>query len=120
LEQTTFYGRTADFIFAILFGCSLLLGLSALFSLPILGMGLIMMIIYIWSRKNPDQQMSFMFGIRFQSFYLPWVLMGFNLLMGGFPLTELLGVLVGHVYFFLDSVYPATGGPRYLQTPQIL
>ena len=55
---------------------------------PILGMSLIMMLIYIWSRKNPNLTMSFMFGIRFQSFYFPWVLVVFSILMGGLPIAE--------------------------------
>jgi hypothetical protein len=41
---------------------------------PILGMGLIVSLIYYWSRKNPDVEMSLMFGIRFKSIYFPWVL----------------------------------------------
>ncbi len=34
--------------------------------LPLLGMGLIMMVIYYWSRKNPNVVVSFMFGLKFQ------------------------------------------------------
>jgi hypothetical protein len=88
LEQTTFFGRTADFVFMILFGAALLLPISFFLNLPVLGMSLIMMIIYVWSRKNPNVTMSFMFGLRFQSFYFPWVLVGFNVLMGGMPIAE--------------------------------
>ncbi|KAJ3204297.1 hypothetical protein HK099_001201, partial [Clydaea vesicula] len=32
-----------------------------------------------------------------------------------------IGIIVGHLYFFLDKVYPATnGGQRLLNTPQWL
>jgi len=88
--------------------------------MPILGMSLIMLILYVWSRKNPNLPMTFMFGIRFQSFYFPWVLVGFSVLMGGFPLPELMGILVGHVYYYLEDIYPNTGGSRLLKTPQLL
>jgi hypothetical protein len=63
------------------------------FGYPILSMGLIMMIIYYWSRKNPDGIITFMFGIKFQAVYLPWVLMGFTVLLGGVPILELFGVV---------------------------
>jgi Derlin-2/3 len=43
-----------------------------------------------------------------------------TVLMGGSPLPELIGILVGHIYFFLDEIYPNTGGPRLIKTPQIL
>ena len=32
----------------------------------VLAMGLIMVIVYVWSRKNPEVSMTFMFGIRFK------------------------------------------------------
>jgi len=120
LEQTMFFGKTADYVYFLGVGSLLLLVIAFFLNLPILGMSLIMMIIYLWSRKNPNVVMSFMFGIRFQSFYFPWVLVIFNVLLGGFPLSELMGIIVGHVYFFLEDIYPATGGPRLLKTPNFL
>jgi len=119
LEQTTFSGRTADFVFCLLFGSGVLLVAGWLLQLPILAMSLIMMIIYIWSRKNPNINMSFMFGIQFLSFYFPWVLVAFNFLMGGMPIAEIVGIVVGHVYYFLEDIYPLTSGRRLLKTPQI-
>jgi len=120
LEQETFAGRTADYVFFLLFGCTILLVVGFFMSLPILGMAMIMMLIYLWSRKNPNITMSFLFGIQFQSFYFPWVLVGFNVLMGGFPMVELLGIIVGHLYYFLEDIYPRTGGVQLLKTPQFM
>jgi hypothetical protein len=37
--------------------------------------------------------MTFMFGFQFKSVYLPWVLIGFNFLVGGFPLLDILGAV---------------------------
>jgi hypothetical protein len=31
-----------------------------------------------------------------------------------------MGILVGHVYFYLEDIHPATGGSRILKTPQFL
>jgi len=121
LEQTTFANRTADYVWMLLISSGLLLVIGGFLKVSLLGMGLIMAIIYLWSRKFPDQQMSFMFGIRFKSAYFPWVLIGFNFLMGGFPLLEIVGVVIGHVYFYFEDIYPlATGGRRFLTTPQFL
>jgi Derlin-2/3 len=83
-------------------------------------MGLIMSIIYLWSRKHPPITMSFLFGIQFPSFYFPWALVAFNVLLGGFPLTELMGILVGHIYYFFEEIYPATSGIRLLKTPKFM
>ncbi|RKO89458.1 hypothetical protein BDK51DRAFT_40926 [Blyttiomyces helicus] len=38
-----------------------------------------------------------------------------------FPISKLVGIAVGHSYYFLDKIYPAAnGGRRILYTPQIL
>jgi derlin-1 len=52
---------------------------------------------------------------------LPWVLVGFNLIVKGGGFMELLGIAVGHIYFFLMFKYPQDfNGVQLLQTPQIL
>ena len=33
-----------------------------------------------------------------QAFWLPWALMGFTMVMGGSPMPDLFGILVGHLY----------------------
>jgi len=120
LEVGTFLNRPADYLFMLLFGGFFLYLIGLYFQMFTLGMGLIMMILYVWSRKNPNVDMSFFFGLRFKSAYFPWVLMGFSLLMGGFPMAEIIGVIVGHIYFYLEDIYPLTGGRRLLHTPQFL
>jgi len=119
LEQTTFNGRTADYVFCLSFGALALLVIGWILHLPLLAMSLIMMIIYIWSRKNPNINMSFMFGIQFLSFYFPWVLVAFNFLLGGIPIPEIVGIVVGHIYYFLEDIYPLTSGRRLLKTPDV-
>lgn len=53
--------------------------------------------------------------------YLPWVLVAFNAILRGGGLHELIGILIGHTYFFLAFKYPQEhGGASYLQTPQFL
>jgi hypothetical protein len=58
--------------------------------------------------------------ISFPSVYFPWVLIGFRLLVGESPIDEIIGVIIGHAYFFLSDVYPLQSGRRYLNTPQFL
>ena len=44
--------------------------------------------------------------------YLPWVLLCFSLLMGNPVETDLMGIMVGHIYFFFDRVYPKVADVR--------
>lgn len=63
-------------------------------------------------------RMNFFGLLNFQAPYLPWVLLGFSLLLGNAVLVDLMGIAVGHVYYFLEDVFPnQPSGFRILQTP---
>uniref|UniRef100_A0A8U7NB12 Derlin n=6 Tax=Passeriformes TaxID=9126 RepID=A0A8U7NB12_CORMO len=121
LEEGSFRGRTADFVFMFLFG-GLLMTLFGLFvNLVFLGQAFTIMLVYIWSRRNPYVRMNFFGLLIFQAPFLPWVLMGFSLLLGNSIIVDLLGIAVGHIYFFLEDVFPnQPGGGRLLRTPSVL
>ena len=64
--------------------------------------------------------MSFLGLFTFRAPFLPWVLLGFSVLLGNSPSVDLMGIAVGHLYFFLDDVYPYTRagrGRRPLRSP---
>jgi Derlin-2/3 len=42
----------------------------------------------------------------FQAPYLPWVLLGFSVLLGNAFSVDLIGMAVGHLYYFLEDVFP--------------
>jgi Derlin-2/3 len=65
-----------------------------------LGSALSSTLIYIWSRKNPDTMLSFLGLLVFKAPYLPWVLLGFSVVMHGtIPKDEMCGIVVGHSTF---------------------
>ena len=56
-----------------------------------------------------------------QAPYLPWVLLGFSFLLNNSVMVDLLGIVVGHTYYFLEDVFPnRSGGVRILRTPHVL
>uniref|UniRef100_A0A8C9HVI5 Derlin n=1 Tax=Piliocolobus tephrosceles TaxID=591936 RepID=A0A8C9HVI5_9PRIM len=121
LEEGSFRGRTADFVFMFLFGGVLMTLLGFLGSLFFLGQALMAMLVYVWSRRSPRVRVNFFGLFTFQAPFLPWVLMGFSLLLGNSILVDLLGIAVGHIYYFLEDVFPnQPGGKRLLLTPGFL
>lgn len=53
--------------------------------------------------------------------YLPWILFAMSFIMDHDGLPELVGILSGHLYFFLKFKYPQEfGGPSLLNTPALL
>jgi len=120
LETNQFQGRKADFLFMLLFGAVFLLLIGMWFPFQILGRGVIFMMLYYWSRKNEEVPMSFFGVINFKGIYLPWFLIGLNMLLGGSPWRELAGILVGHLYFYLFELYPLGSGHHIIRTPAFL
>ncbi|KAM7420307.1 hypothetical protein PAMA_014832 [Pampus argenteus] len=121
LETGVFDGRPADYIFMLLFNwlCIVITGL--LMNMQLLMISLIASIVYVWAQFNKDMIVTFWFGTRFKAQYLPWVMMGFNFIVRGSLVDELVGNLVGHLYFFLMFKYPVDlGGRSFLTTPEFL
>ncbi|KAH7852217.1 hypothetical protein Vadar_021892 [Vaccinium darrowii] len=108
LENGPFQRRTADFLWMMLFGAFTLLALSAtpwLWS-PFLGVSLVFMLLYVWSREFPDAQISF-YGL-------------VTLKASLFSLkrrVDLLGIIAGHLFYFLTVLHPLAGGTNILKTP---
>lgn len=63
-------------------------------SLVFLGQAFTIMLVYVWSRRNPNVRMNFFGLLNFQAPFLPWVLMGFSLLLGNSIIVDLLGTVL--------------------------
>jgi len=122
LEEGSFRGRTADFIWMIFLGGMALLLLSPLTGMHFLGSSLTFMMVYIWARRNPFIRMSFLGLFTFTAPYLPWVLLAFSTLLGNDALVDCVGIGVGHVYYFLEDVYPmmTPRRTRLVRTPKVV
>jgi Derlin-2/3 len=112
-------GPSSDFAYMLLIGSCLLWVVAYFMGMALVGPSLVFMIIYVWSRKNEDSPMGF-FGFSFKGLYLPWVLMAIGILMGNDPTGDLIGIGVGHTYFFLLKIVPATYGTTVIKTPDFL
>ncbi|XP_015602202.1 derlin-1 [Cephus cinctus] len=121
LERGEFDGRPADYFFMLLFNwiCCVVAGLLGNFELLMDPM--ILSVLYVWCQLNKDTIVNFWFGTQFKAMYLPWVLFAFNMIIAGGGMLELVGILVGHLYFFLKFKFPQEfGGRDLLSTPVFL
>ncbi|PKA65322.1 Derlin-1 [Apostasia shenzhenica] len=119
LEKGPFDKRTADFLWMMLFGASSLLVLSAVpwLSFPFLGISLVFMLLYVWSREFPHAQINIYGLVTLKAFYLPWTMLALDVLFGSSPLPDLMGIIAGHLYYFLTVLHPLAGGKNILKTP---
>lgn len=127
LESQTFQFDPAECLLMYLFGGGSVLAVSLL--CEVLGVGIkfvfnagsiIFMLLYVWSRNFPESQVSIYGLFTVMAFHVPFVFVGIQFMLGGIPWSSILGVVVGHLYFYLTVLYPAIGGPRLLRPPLFL
>ena len=63
--------------------------------LRFLGTSLTFMMVYVWGRRNAHVTLSFLGVFNFTAPYLPWVLLGFSVVLRSSPVVDLLGMAVG-------------------------
>ncbi|KAH0871376.1 hypothetical protein HID58_078398 [Brassica napus] len=66
----------------------------------------------LWSREFPNANIS-LYGLvnlklLHMAFYLPWAMLA----------LDLLGIIAGHLYYFLTVLRPLATGKNYLKTPK--
>jgi len=121
LEESSFRGKTSDFVMMFFFGGVMTLLIAYFANLIFLGHAFTLMLVYVWSRRNPLVRMNFFGILNFQAPLLPLVILGFSLLLGNSVQIDLIGISVGHMYYFLEDVFPnQPGGFRILKTPRFL
>ncbi|KAK3137324.1 hypothetical protein QOZ80_5BG0450820 [Eleusine coracana subsp. coracana] len=120
LEKGAFERRTADFLWMMIFGAISLLILSAIPQLEFyyLGIPMVSMLLYVWSREYPNAQINIYGIIPLRSFYLPWVMLALDVIFGSPILPGLMGIMVGHLYYFLAVLHPLATGKNILKTPK--
>jgi Derlin-2/3 len=112
LEEGDFRGRTANFVLMLSFGIVAMTLVASYTDVPFLGSALTFMMIYVWGRRNEDVKMSFLGFFTFHAPYLPFVMLGFSVLLGNPVKADLIGILVGHCYYFLEYVFPVLAEVR--------
>lgn len=121
LEEGSFRGRSADFVMMFLYGGVLMTVFAFFVNLLFLGQAFTIMLVYVWSRRNPYIRMNFFGVLNFLAPFLPWVLLGFSVILGNTIWVDLMGMVVGHSYYFLEDVFPLQPeGFRILRTPLFL
>ncbi|KAJ3035706.1 hypothetical protein HDV00_003467 [Rhizophlyctis rosea] len=131
LETSHYSNRTADYMWCVFSLMMILNTISTIlfftatqYFMPLMSNSLIMAIVYIWSMYFREEDVNFMYGLRFKAMYLPWALLALNFLQTGeisALIPDVIGIVAGHIYFFLDHIYPLQNdGQILIRTPQFL
>lgn len=114
-------GNSADFLFMLLTGMAFLLVVGGwALDIAYLGPALFMMVIYVWARRHPANQVRFLIFPPVPAVYLPWIMLGVSFIIGGDIISELLGIAAGHLFFLCVEELPAKKNWRFLHTPSFM
>jgi Derlin-2/3 len=119
LTPGSLQGSTADYLFTLLCCGAGLLVIGYFFGFYFLGSSLVFSVLYLWSKRNAEARRSF-WGFQIKGAYLPFVLMGFSMLMGQPPVSDAAGLAAGHLFYFIVEVLPLKYGRDFLTTPEWL
>lgn len=119
LENEEFRGKPADYLFMLIFNWVTISLISFFMRIPLLMDSMVIAALYVWCQFNKDVVVSFWFGTRFKAQFLPWILLAFNMILGGGGIFEIIGIVSGHLYYFLKFIYPEENGISIIETPQI-
>jgi len=128
LENDRFSGRVADFIYCFIVGLIPMFLIAFLIqnyqAIYMLGSCMMMYLVYIYCNFNPDSSMKLMFvPVDIPSRYFPFALAALHIVLGGGAdslVEDGIGILCGHIYYFLEEKYPQEYGTRILTTPSFL
>lgn len=109
LEQT--YARSIDFVWCVcLLASALVLYSTFVENLYQLGPYLNETMLYIWSRRNPDVEMTVLGLINFRAVYLPLIsIVATRIASNGFQFkwkAEFAAIIVGHLFIYYNDAFP--------------
>lgn len=123
LESALTQHNPGEFGFLLMFSMPLLVLTSFLIPMAFCSFPLMFVILYMWSRTFESMRVSLYGLVTIDALYLPWVVLASPLLFGsslGSLLPGLAGIGVGHLYYFMTTVYPRTSGNQLVKCPEWL
>ncbi|CAF1441130.1 unnamed protein product [Rotaria magnacalcarata] len=105
----------------VIFGGISMIIIASMFKIAFLGSALTIMLLYVWSRRNSYVFMNVLGLFNVQASHLQWILYGFSVLFDDPITADLMGIIIGHIYYSLEAIFPhKRGGFKILKTPKFL
>lgn len=122
LEENHYHNRAAEYLWLLLVAAALLIAVAWAFpAVVFLSEPFVLTIVYIWSRRNPDEHLRILAILPpFSAPYLPLVILLLDLFLGGSLRNDILGIVVGHVLWNAADLFPRITGHHLLLPPRFL
>ncbi|CUI11064.1 transmembrane protein, putative [Bodo saltans] len=110
LEEHYYLRDSIRYIWTLLRGAALVLLLASYLHIPFPSGPMVMVILYLWSRRYPDERMALYFAFVVGAPYLPLIMLFLSYNMSGGDIQYLQGelgaVVIGHCLWYVSDVLP--------------
>lgn len=118
IEESIFEGKVADFVYMLIFGWISMCILGTMTKMMFLQTSVNSMLLYVFCMKYGFLNAELFGFIQLRLRDCPLVMLLVSLIAQDDVAPELIGMLVGRVYYYLTDVYPSLhGGYNILETP---
>jgi len=122
LEEHTFRNKTADYIYFLIIGVILMTCYGAVAGFTTHSRAFLTMLLYLWSRYNQNVVLLVFGFVPMKAPYITWFFVLFDILVGKSIAADLLGIVLGHAFYFFHDIYPKlplSKGKQLLKTPAL-
>lgn len=120
LERSHFSERTSNLVFIFILNSIFSLLLSTLFTSFSVGSSVLHSLEFIYAKLFPDQMVNLFMIIPVRVAYLPFVHLLLAVLQGGSMIPALIGIISGHLTFYLLFILPVEINRPILKCPECL
>jgi Derlin-2/3 len=122
LEEHFYLQNTPAFLFIMFLAAALHLAVGHYLGLLFLSYPMIMTLLYLWSRRFPNETLRIYGLFDLQAPYIAYLMLFLSVILDGTgSITgDLVGIGVGHVIWFLQDILPRITGFELLKVPNFL
>ncbi|ELP91669.1 derlin-2.1, putative [Entamoeba invadens IP1] len=88
--------------------------------LPLLYSSLKFFLVYVWSKRNRDQNVGMMLFVVVKLVYFPWILLLLDTLLFHDGMDDIYGIVFGHIFYWFEDVFPMYYNWRPLELPKFV
>ena len=112
LEEHFYLGQTAQYLYFLLVTMAMLFGVAVYQSSFFVASEFLSVLIYVWSKRFPDEHLAVFGLIPIRSVYMPAFMLSFAYFMGSVEQAkkDLLAMALGHCLWYLGDVFPQLTG----------
>eukprot|EP00742_Colponemidia_sp_Colp-10_P024725 GILJ01029739.1.p1 GENE.GILJ01029739.1~~GILJ01029739.1.p1 ORF type:complete len:164 (+),score=14.88 GILJ01029739.1:73-492(+) len=114
MEEHFYFNQTALFVYTIFKVCLLVMVISPALMFPFLSSCFTFAMLYIYSRRYPDEQLLIYGIIPAKASYMPYIILGLSFVISGNDISAIMldgvGILAGHIVWYLSDVLPVIIG----------